>query len=151
MRHPALEQAAFAPMTLEQANQFRSLVLAALAEDGALDDVTSQATLSPEAQAAAELVLRSEAVVAGLQIAALAFRSMDPGVAFEALVEDGTRQAGGPIAQINGAARSLLAAERVALNFLGRLSGIATLTRAYVAIVQDSQSEFVIRARQRPA
>lgn len=137
MRHPALEHESFSPMTAEQAARFGSLVSAALAEDGALEDATSRAIMPSGAQAGAELALRTEAVVAGLPIAALAFHAIDGRIAFEALVDDGALLAARSIARIHGAARSLLAAERVALNFLGRLSGIATLTRKFVRMVHD--------------
>ncbi len=137
MRHPALEQPSFVPMTASEAIKFQSIVAAALSEDGALQDVTSEATVSPDAHANADVVVRAPAVVAGVQIAALAFRSIDDRVSFKALVEDGVATDAQAIASVTGSARSLLAAERVALNFLGRLSGIATLTRKFVDAVRD--------------
>lgn len=137
MRHSALEQQPFVPMTASGSVQFQSLVTAALAEDGALQDVTSEVTVPLEANASAHVLVRARAVVAGLQIAALAFRSIDAGVSFKALVDDGAALDAQAIAGVAGAARSLLAAERVALNFLGRMSGIATLTKKFVDAVRD--------------
>ncbi len=137
MRHPALEQQPFVPMTESGALEFQSLIEAALAEDGALHDVTSEATVPPDAYANANVVVRSNAVVAGLQIAALAFRSIDAGVSFKAFVVDGAALDAQTVASVGGAARSLLAAERVALNLLGRMSGIATLTKIFVDAVRD--------------
>jgi nicotinate-nucleotide pyrophosphorylase (carboxylating) len=109
-------------------------VLAALEEDlGLAGDLTSQATLSPQAQASATLSAREPGVVAGLAIAAAAFRLIGDGVAFETLVEDGASvKPGDVVARVSGNARLVMSAERVALNYLNPLSGIATLTRTYV-------------------
>lgn len=137
MRHPALEQPPFVPMTPSEAVQFQTVIGAALSEDGAFCDVTSESTVSPVARANADVVLRSHAVIAGLQIAALTFHSVDPRASFDALVHDGAVVDVQAIAKVAGLSRSLLAAERVALNFLGRLSGIATLTKMFVDAVRD--------------
>jgi nicotinate-nucleotide pyrophosphorylase (carboxylating) len=137
MRHPALEQSAFAPLTAQQAQRFSPIVSAALAEDGAARDLTSGATVGEGLAAAADVALRAPAVVAGLEIAALAFRLVDGRTRFESLTSDGVASAPAAIGRVEGAARSLLGAERVALNFLARLSGIATLTRSYVERVSD--------------
>jgi nicotinate-nucleotide pyrophosphorylase (carboxylating) len=133
MRHPALLQPPFQPLTLEGAAQHRATVVAALAEDAVHADVTSSSTIGATQTAVAEMAFRSGGVVAGLSIAALAFTIVDPAIRFDAAATDGQRvHAGISIATISGPARSLLAGERVALNFIGRLSGIATLTRAFV-------------------
>src|SRR5262245_23563071 len=93
-------------------------VRAALVEDlGRAGDITSQATIAPEMTARAELNLREDGVIAGLGLAAAAFRLMDPAIVFEAFVEDGDRVAAGTmIARVTGPARAVLSAERVALN-----------------------------------
>lgn len=123
-------------MTDVQALRFRALVESALDEDKARADVTTAATIDADALAHAVLVVRSAGVVAGLAIAGLAFRALDAAVAFAPAWGDGTAVAAGTtVASVRGRARSLLSAERVALNFFGRLSGIATLTRAYVDAV----------------
>lgn len=138
MRHPALLQKPFAPLTTEQAAGFQSIVVAALAEDGSGDDVTTASLIPPGLVAAADIVLRSGGVVAGLPIAALAFKMVDAQIDLDAYVVDGVMvRAGTAAARVQGPARSMLTAERVALNFLGRLSGIATLTRAFVDAVRD--------------
>jgi nicotinate-nucleotide pyrophosphorylase (carboxylating) len=137
VRHPALRDEAFSPMTAERAEQFRPIVAAALSEDGASSDITSLSTIPLETRALADVVLRSGGVVAGLAIAALAFAAVDPSVVFQAAAHDG--EAAPPatlLARVQGPARSLLGAERVALNLLGRLCGIATLTRAFVDAVR---------------
>lgn len=139
MRHPALGAPAFAPMTLEQAETYRQLVAAALVEDAAGKDVTSQAIVDAGAVANAALVFRRGGVVAGLSIAALAFHSADPNIRFAPHASDGdVVQPGSVVARVSGPARGVLAAERVALNFVGRLSGIATLTRAFVDAVRGT-------------
>ena len=136
MRHPALEQPAFEPLSDKAAEAFRALVLAALDEDGARADLTTQSLIAPDAAAAATIGFRSPGIVAGLAIAALAFRLIDAAVQCKALQPDGTRvNHGTAVADVHGPARSMLSAERVALNFLGRLSGIATLTHAFVTAV----------------
>ncbi|MCW5710421.1 carboxylating nicotinate-nucleotide diphosphorylase [Shinella sp.] len=110
-------------------------VRAALSEDlGRAGDITSQATIAPERSARAELNAREEGVVAGLDLARAAFRLMDPEIRFEAFVKDGDRLAPGTvIARVSGPARAVLSAERVALNFLMHLSGVASYTARFVA------------------
>ncbi|MFO1125178.1 MAG: carboxylating nicotinate-nucleotide diphosphorylase [Methylocystis sp.] len=112
-------------------------VRAALLEDlGRAGDVTTQATIPAGARARAAIVARESGVVAGLAAARAAFAVMDRDIMFEAHVSDGVRVSPGTlIARVSGAARPILSAERVALNFLGRLSGIATLTARYVNAV----------------
>lgn len=108
-------------------------VRAALSEDlGRAGDITSQATIAPEMTATAELNAREDGVVAGLDLARAAFRLMDPAIRFEAFVKDGDRLAPGTvIAKVSGPARAVLSAERVALNFLMHLCGVATHTARF--------------------
>jgi nicotinate-nucleotide pyrophosphorylase (carboxylating) len=114
------------------------IVKLALAEDlGVAGDVTTDALIDPEADGRWALVAREGGVVAGLDAATLAGWLIDPDIVFEVTAPDGARvKAGDVIMQIEGAARSVLTAERTMLNFVGRLSGVATLTRAYVDAVQ---------------
>jgi nicotinate-nucleotide pyrophosphorylase (carboxylating) len=111
------------------------VVRAALAEDlGRAGDLTSAACIPPEARMAAAFVARRSGVVAGLACARLALAALDPSARFEVLVADGASVTPGQaLARAEANARALLAAERTALNLLCRLSGIATLTAAYVA------------------
>ncbi|MBA3566569.1 MAG: carboxylating nicotinate-nucleotide diphosphorylase [Actinobacteria bacterium] len=112
------------------------VVTAALAEDVGAGDVTTQATVAADAMGTAELLLKESGVVSGLDAAEAVFLALDPDVRFEALVEDGTFvEHMTVVAVISGPLRAILTGERVALNFLGRLSGIATLTRSYVDAV----------------
>jgi nicotinate-nucleotide pyrophosphorylase (carboxylating) len=109
-------------------------VTAALAEDlGLAGDLTSQAVLSPGATASATILAREAGVIAGMDLARAAFSLVGDGIDFVAHVRDGDRvAAGGAVADVYGPARLVMSAERVALNFINPLSGIATLTRAFV-------------------
>lgn len=108
-------------------------IAVALAEDIGLGDITSQYFVSPALQALARIVARERAVVAGTETAAEVFRRVDPGLHVEIKQAEGAMLMGGEtILEIRGAARSILTGERVALNFLQRLCGIATLTRQFV-------------------
>ena len=111
-----------------------------LAEDlGRNGDVTSAATISAEARFSADLAARERIVVAGLDIAEAFFRRLDADLAADKLVTDGDLvEAGTVLMRITGNARSMLAAERSALNTLQHLSGIATLTRRYVDAIEET-------------
>jgi nicotinate-nucleotide pyrophosphorylase (carboxylating) len=109
-------------------------VRAFLAEDVGDGDVTTEAVVPEDARLDASLLLKEEGVLCGLDLAEAVFRELDPDVAFEALVHDGD-VARGEVAHVAGNARALLTGERTALNLLGRLSGIATLSRRYVDAV----------------
>lgn len=115
-------------------------VAEALAEDlGLAGDLTSQAVLPPDATAAAVLTAREAGVIAGLPLAAAAFRQIGDGVTFTPRVRDGEAVAPGTVvATVSGNARHVFSAERVALNFLNRLSGVASLTRAYAEAVEGT-------------
>ena len=116
------------------------VVAAALAEDlGRAGDVTAQACIDAEARFSAVFAARQAGIVAGLACARLAVLALDPAARFEALAADGDRvPAGAVLARVEAGARALLSAERTALNLLGRLSGVASLTRAYVDAVEGT-------------
>ncbi|MEO7201748.1 MAG: carboxylating nicotinate-nucleotide diphosphorylase [Candidatus Tumulicola sp.] len=118
------------------------VVRAALAEDlGRGGDVTTDAIVSPEVRARAVLAARRDGVVAGTSIALLAFRLLDPSIECTIDVADGERvAAGGAIAHVLGSARCILSGERVALNLLGRLCGIATATRSMVDAIAPARA-----------
>jgi nicotinate-nucleotide pyrophosphorylase (carboxylating) len=112
------------------------VVRAALAEDlGRAGDITSAACIEADARLTATFANRSAGVIAGLACARIAVLALDPAATFEALAHDGDQRQRGAIARVSANARALLSAERTALNLLGRLSGVATLTRAYVDAV----------------
>ena len=111
----------------------RDVVRRALEEDDAWNDVTTRATVPEDAKGRARLVTRERCVVAGMDAFAATFTEFDPAVAVVILTPDGEQAAAGAaIATVQGDLRSILTAERTALNFAQRLSGIATLTRAFV-------------------
>ncbi len=113
------------------------IVKLALAEDlGIAGDVTTDALIDPQTQGRWKIAAREAGVVAGLDAASLAAWLIDPDIEFDIFAPDGARvRAGENILLMTGAARSVLIAERTMLNFIGRLSGVATLTRAYVDAV----------------
>jgi len=116
------------------------LIRHALEEDGAEADITTLCTVPADHQAKASIIARQAGVIAGLFVASATFRELDPQVSVELQVEDGTTvQAGQVVAHLSGPARSLLSAERVALNFLGHLSGIATITAQCVRAIEGTK------------
>lgn len=124
----------------------------ALAEDlGTRGDITTLSTVSADAKAAATFGARRAGVIAGLEVARAAFHALDPEVRFEPLVRDGDRVAAeAVVARVSGAARSLLTGERVALNFLSHMSGIATLTRRFVDEVRGTNARIVDTRKTTP-
>ena len=118
-------------------------VRAALLEDlGRAGDITTLATIPPDAQAKAVLRARELGTIAGIDLAREAFRQIDASVTFAAAVVDGARiDKDTVIATISGSARGVLSAERVALNFLGRLSGVASLTARYVEKIAHTKAK----------
>jgi nicotinate-nucleotide pyrophosphorylase (carboxylating) len=127
-------------------------VAEALAEDlGLGGDITTQATVSAGTRASGVIAARKAGTIAGMQLAQAAFKTLDPFTQFEAVIGDGDRvEAGGVIARVSGEARVLLTAERTALNFLGHLSGIATLTARYVAAVSGTKARIIDTRKTTP-
>jgi len=123
----------------------------ALEEDGAEFDVTTLSTVAAERRAQGSIITRQAGVIAGLAVAAATFREFDPQVEIELLAADGAAvQADQIIAHVRGPARSLLSAERVALNFLGRLSGIATLTAQCVRALEGTHARILDTRKTTP-
>ena len=119
----------------------RELVRSALAEDGAERDLTTLATVPEGASARGILLAKDELVVSGLDVAALVFEAVDPRSRLEAgMAEGASASRGDVLGRVEGPARALLQAERVALNFLQRLSGVATLTRRFVDAVAGTRA-----------
>jgi nicotinate-nucleotide pyrophosphorylase (carboxylating) len=114
------------------------LIEAALAEDVGDGDVTSAATVDEGAQARATITQKAPGVISGLSVAAGVFRRLDPSAELELGPEGVWREPGAVVLVVEGGARALLTAERTALNFLGRLSGIATLTARVVSSVRGA-------------
>ena len=127
-------------------------VATALAEDlGLAGDITSAATIPADARASGAIATRKAGVAAGVQLVEAAFKALDAEARVEVLVADGgPLEPGDVIARISGNARALLGAERVALNFLGHLSGIATLTRAYVDRIKGTHARIIDTRKTTP-
>ncbi|CAN5858360.1 carboxylating nicotinate-nucleotide diphosphorylase [soil metagenome] len=127
-------------------------VRAALAEDlGRAGDVTAQACIDADAVMSVVFATRQNGVVAGLACARLAILALDPQASFEAVVADGDSvEAGAVLAKVTGNARAILSAERTALNLMGRLSGVATLTRAYVDRTEGTSARIVDTRKTTP-
>ncbi len=127
-------------------------VRAALAEDlGRAGDVTAQACIDADAVMSVVFATRQTGVVAGLACARLAILALDPTASFEAVVADGDSvEAGAVLAKVTGNARAILSAERTALNLMGRLSGVATLTRAYVDRTEGTAARIVDTRKTTP-
>lgn len=131
--------------------EIERIVRQALHEDIGLGDVTTLATIEPGTQARAELVAKEDFVLAGVEVAAEVFRQLDPEIAFEALKRDGeTLQRGEVLAWIKGDAALLLQGERVALNLLQRMSGIASLTSRFVDAVAGTGATIVDTRKTTP-
>jgi nicotinate-nucleotide pyrophosphorylase (carboxylating) len=113
----------------------------ALAEDIGPGDATSNSIIPPAASMQGQIIAKQEGVIAGLDVAQAVYVAFDPKVEFQSQVKEGTRVVNRQVvAKVSGPARSLLTAERTALNFLGRMSGIATLTRSFVDTVAGTKA-----------
>jgi len=122
----------------------------ALAEDLGAGDLTTRAVVPEGAQARARIEQRAAGVVAGLGVAQAVFARLDGSLRFEAVAREGEWRDPGILAEISGAAGSILAGERVALNFLGRLSGVATLTARYVEAVEGTGARILDTRKTTP-
>ena len=132
--------------------QYEPLVRAALAEDIGPGDITTTLCIPADATATATLLAKSPGVIAGLDVAALAFRLLDPDARWQPRVTDGTQIGNKPtaLAEVSGNARALLTAERVALNFLQRMSGVATITNRYVQRVAGTPARIADTRKTTP-
>jgi nicotinate-nucleotide pyrophosphorylase (carboxylating) len=126
------------------------LIDQALAEDVGTGDVTTNLLVPEDARGRALLTQKAPGVIAGLRIAEDVFRRVDPDLAWRAEVDEGHWRDGGPVAEVAGNSRSILTAERVALNFLQRLSGVATLTARYVAEVAGTGARILDTRKTTP-
>ncbi|HXG70613.1 MAG TPA: carboxylating nicotinate-nucleotide diphosphorylase [Gemmatimonadaceae bacterium] len=132
-------------------NELSSLVAAALEEDDTKHDITTAATVLSDRRARCRLVAREEGVIAGMPLACEAFRQLDKAVTIRQDRDDGSRVSPTtPVMFLSGHARGLLSAERVALNFVQRLSGIATLTAKYVEAVQGTGARILDTRKTTP-
>jgi nicotinate-nucleotide pyrophosphorylase (carboxylating) len=114
------------------------IVAGALEEDLGDGDVTTAATVPEEARASALIKQKAPGVLFGIELAAQTFLALDPGAEFERLAAEGIWREGGSVLIIEASARAILSAERTALNFLQRLSGVATLTARCVKAIEGT-------------
>lgn len=128
------------------------LVRHALDEDlGTYGDITTRTVIPAGTRYAARISAREAGIASGMQLVAIAFRLIDPALEFRLLCSDGTAfQPGDTLAEIEGEAASILSAERVALNFAGRLCGIATLTAAFVAQTRGTNARITCTRKTTP-
>ncbi|MDE0637395.1 MAG: carboxylating nicotinate-nucleotide diphosphorylase [Candidatus Poribacteria bacterium] len=127
------------------------LIELAFAEDIGIGDITTEATVSSSQKGIGTLFAKSEGIVAGLPVAERVFAKLDTTLRFRALVNDGDAiTTGMPLAEIQGSAKTILIGERTALNFLQRLSGVATLTSQFVKAVADYDVKIVDTRKTTP-
>ncbi|MBN1832740.1 MAG: carboxylating nicotinate-nucleotide diphosphorylase [Deltaproteobacteria bacterium] len=121
--------------------QMRDIVRKALEEDMGDGDVTTNPIVPPDRRGYGRFVVKEKGIIAGLQVAETAFQILDDQAQFETMINDGERaKVGSVIAAVEGKGRALLSAERVALNFLQRMSGVASLTRQFVDAVSGTSA-----------
>ena len=129
----------------------REAVARALAEDVGAGDVTAAAVVEEESQCRAAIIVKEEGAIAGLEVARLTFQMLDSEVSFEQEVAEGARVTSGEVAaRVLGRTRPIVTGERTALNFLQRMSGIATLTARYVAAVEGTDARIIDTRKTAP-
>ena len=126
------------------------IVERALAEDVGDGDATTTATVAPELRARALITQKAPGVVYGIDVAGQVFGSLDPGCELEARCSEGQWREGGEVLRIEGRAQALLTAERTALNFLGRLSGVATLAARCVQAIEGTDARILDTRKTTP-
>jgi nicotinate-nucleotide pyrophosphorylase (carboxylating) len=141
---PYARQPMTAAATIAQA------VARALAEDVGTGDVTTEATVDSAARGRALITQKAPGVIFGLDVVQATFTALDPGVQIERLAPEGEWREGGPVLSVEGKARALLTAERTALNFLQRLSGVATVTAEYVRMVAGTGARILDTRKTTP-
>jgi nicotinate-nucleotide pyrophosphorylase (carboxylating) len=138
-------------MELTQADIDR-VIAAALAEDVGNGDRTTAALVPEDARCRAQLLLEEPGVVCGVHVAAAVFRALDPSVRVDAVVDEGAVATDPPVvvAELEGSARAVLTGERVALNLLARMCGIASLTRRYVELTESTRATILDTRKTTP-
>ncbi|HMN24284.1 MAG TPA: carboxylating nicotinate-nucleotide diphosphorylase, partial [Ignavibacteriaceae bacterium] len=125
-------------------NNISKLISSALKEDVKTGDITTKATISKSKKAVAKFLVKADGVIAGLEIAKAVFKTVDPKIKFEIKIKDGSKVKYGDVAAIvTGKAQSLLTAERTALNFLQRMSGIASSANFYTEKVKHTKAKII--------
>lgn len=128
-----------------------STIRGALAEDVGHGDITTELTIDPRARGDAQFVAKDAGVVSGLHVSRYVFERIDPTIEWLAVTDDGDKVAPGqPLATVKGSVAGILKAERIALNFLQRMSGVATLTSRFVAAVSHTQARIIDTRKTAP-
>ena len=131
--------------------QIQNIIKAALAEDIGTGDITTQATVSPESKGRAQAIAKDDFVVAGIDVFEQTFKCLDKNIKVKKMIKDGIRASRGDvIAEVAGSLSNILQAERVALNLLQRMCGIATLTSKYVKVVRDTKVKILDTRKTMP-
>ena len=129
----------------------KSIITQALREDAAFHDITTNFLIPKDQQSTANILIKEEAIVCGLEIVKDVFKALDPNIQFKTLFKDGSRvKKNTVVAVVKAKTRALLSGERVALNFLGHLSGIATLTHQFVQKVKPSKVKILDTRKTTP-
>jgi nicotinate-nucleotide pyrophosphorylase (carboxylating) len=132
-------------------NHLDQLIKMALDEDIGSGDITAEATIPAGMQARATINAKADLVLAGIEVVEQVFHTVNPGIRFARLVEDGTRcKTGDAVASLQGNARSLLAGERTALNFLQRLSGVATMAKRFSDAIDGTRAKILDTRKTTP-
>ena len=122
-------------------NKISRLIEEAILEDIGMGDITTEATVSPEAFGRGEILVKEQGIIAGLEVASMVFRHVDPEMQFQSKIMEGSPvEKGTIVAVIEGSLHGILKGERTALNFLQRMSGIATLTHKFVDAVKGTKA-----------
>lgn len=136
---------------MKQSEQIKKIINLALREDIGSGDITSLATIKKNRKACGKFLVKDNGVIAGLSIAKLVFRSLDKKIKFKVLIEDGSDvKSGDVVAEVSGNARAILTAERTALNFIQRMSGIATASSIYVKAVSHTKAKVIDTRKTAP-
>jgi len=135
----------------ELSPEIREYIRSALAEDIGTGDITTESIVPADGTTSARIVAKQHGTIAGLDVAAAVFALLDENLSFTAKVGEGALiERGAVVAELSGSARALLTAERTALNFLGRMSGIATLTRRFVDMIQGTRATILDTRKTAP-
>ena len=138
-------------MRKSEFQKIQKVVELALEEDLGSEDVTSNLTIPEKQKGEGFIIAREKGIIAGLEVAKSVFKQVNPGLVFKTLVSDGDKvRPNQKVAQIRGKAKSILAGERTALNFLQRLSGIATLTGEFVVKIRGTKAKILDTRKTTP-
>ncbi len=137
--------------TEELSTEIDGYIRRALAEDIGTGDVTTDSIVPADGRTSGQIVAKQNGIIAGLDVAAAVFAALDANLIFAATVDEGARiERGTVVAELSGSARTLLTGERTALNFLGRMSGIATLTRQFVDMIAGTRATILDTRKTAP-